>query len=326
MDEAHATGVLGPQGQRAGRRCAARRAIGLGHHPSLRQSACRHGRVCLLLGELKQYLVNRARTFIFSTALPPYMAAQMRAASNRGRRRCASEPISPLWRAFLRGKIAAMRVLPPGGAIRKSCPLCSVTMNAPCSLRRRSTQAGFGVRAIRPPTVPAGTSRLRLSLTASMRLHMLAALRGDAHCHPRASHVRRSAAVRAMSSNFFITGTDTNVGKTLLSALLVAALDGIYWKPIQTGALKAPIAKPSCSWRKCPGPRTLPECYCFDPPVSPHLAAEDGGVCIDLARIQCSGAHLGQARSSWKAPAAFSCRSTIRKRCWIWLRSSDCPW
>ena len=39
-----------------------------------------------------------------------------------------------------------------------------------------------------------------------------------------------------MTADLFVTGTDTNVGKTLLSALLVAALDGIYWKPIQTGS------------------------------------------------------------------------------------------
>ena len=39
-----------------------------------------------------------------------------------------------------------------------------------------------------------------------------------------------------MTDDLFVTGTDTNVGKTVLSALLVAALDAIYWKPIQTGA------------------------------------------------------------------------------------------
>ena len=40
-----------------------------------------------------------------------------------------------------------------------------------------------------------------------------------------------------MRRHFFITGTDTGVGKTVLSALLCAALDAVYWKPIQTGAL-----------------------------------------------------------------------------------------
>ena len=38
-----------------------------------------------------------------------------------------------------------------------------------------------------------------------------------------------------MPGDLFVTGTDTNVGKTVLSALLVAALNGTYWKPIQTG-------------------------------------------------------------------------------------------
>ena len=37
-------------------------------------------------------------------------------------------------------------------------------------------------------------------------------------------------------TGYFVTGTDTNVGKTVLSALLVAALDAVYWKPVQTGA------------------------------------------------------------------------------------------
>ena len=35
---------------------------------------------------------------------------------------------------------------------------------------------------------------------------------------------------------FFITGTDTGIGKTVLSSLLCAALEAHYWKPIQTGA------------------------------------------------------------------------------------------
>ena len=39
-----------------------------------------------------------------------------------------------------------------------------------------------------------------------------------------------------MPSRFFVTGTDTGIGKTVASALLCAALDAIYWKPIQTGS------------------------------------------------------------------------------------------
>ena len=89
-----------------------------------------------------------------------------------------------------------------------------------------------------------------------------------------------------MKESLFVTGTDTHVGKTLLSALLVAALDGIYWKPIQTGAREGTDRQTVIKLAEIPEAQTIPESYCFDPPVSPHLAAEASGVRIDLARIQ----------------------------------------
>ena len=89
-----------------------------------------------------------------------------------------------------------------------------------------------------------------------------------------------------MNESLFVTGTDTNVGKTLLSALLVAALDAIYWKPIQTGASEGTDRQTVIRLAEIAEAQTLPECYSFDPPVSPHLAAEASGVRIDLARIQ----------------------------------------
>ena len=81
---------------------------------------------------------------------------------------------------------------------------------------------------------------------------------------------------------FFVTGTDTNVGKTVLSALLVAALDGVYWKPVQTGAREGTDRESVRLWAGCPEERLLPERYCFEPPVSPHLAAREAGVRIAL--------------------------------------------
>jgi len=83
-------------------------------------------------------------------------------------------------------------------------------------------------------------------------------------------------------NGFFVTGTDTNVGKTVLSALLVAALDGIYWKPVQTGAIEGTDRNSIGLWAACPEERILPERYVFDPPVSPHLAASEAGVRIAL--------------------------------------------
>jgi dethiobiotin synthetase len=89
-----------------------------------------------------------------------------------------------------------------------------------------------------------------------------------------------------VSSDFFITGTDTNVGKTLLSALLVAALNRNYWKPIQTGACDGTDSQTVIKLAQVSPERTYRESYVFDAPVSPHLAAKEQGVTIDLEKIQ----------------------------------------
>jgi dethiobiotin synthase len=86
-------------------------------------------------------------------------------------------------------------------------------------------------------------------------------------------------------NGFFVTGTDTNVGKTVLSALLVAALDAIYWKPIQTGSIEGTDRE---TVRRLTGVREeqlVAEAYCFAPPVSPHLAAREAGVHIALGAL-----------------------------------------
>lgn len=91
--------------------------------------------------------------------------------------------------------------------------------------------------------------------------------------------------MRQNCSRFFITGTDTNVGKTTLAALLCAALDAIYWKPIQTGVREGTDRATVIRLAELPRNRTLPEAYRFSPPVSPHLAAQRAGVRIDLRKI-----------------------------------------
>jgi dethiobiotin synthase len=89
-----------------------------------------------------------------------------------------------------------------------------------------------------------------------------------------------------MPERFFITGTDTGVGKTVVSALLCAALDAIYWKPIQTGTREGTDRKTVMQLAHLPRARTFPETYRFAPPVSPHLAARRAGVRIELRQIR----------------------------------------
>src|SRR6476620_2907657 len=86
-------------------------------------------------------------------------------------------------------------------------------------------------------------------------------------------------------SDLFVTGTDTNVGKTVLSALLCAGLGHMYWKPIQTGTVEGTDRESVIRYAGIPESQTLPEAYRFEPPVSPHLAAKLAGVRIDLDSI-----------------------------------------
>src|SRR5438309_12060488 len=88
-----------------------------------------------------------------------------------------------------------------------------------------------------------------------------------------------------MRHHFFITGTDAGVGKTTLSALLCAALDAVYWKPIQTGTLEGSDRVTVTRLAGTGTDRTLDEVYKFVPPVSPDLAARWAGVEIDPRRI-----------------------------------------
>jgi dethiobiotin synthetase len=89
-----------------------------------------------------------------------------------------------------------------------------------------------------------------------------------------------------MPNRFFVTGTDTGIGKTVASALLCAALDAIYWKPVQTGSREGTDRATVMRIAGLPGERTIPEAYCFAPPVSPHLAARLANKRIDLRKIK----------------------------------------
>jgi len=88
-----------------------------------------------------------------------------------------------------------------------------------------------------------------------------------------------------MAQGFFITGTDTNVGKTILSALLCAALPARYWKPIQTGSSEGTDREQVLRWAGMSADMAAPEAYIFPDPVSPHLAARSAGAEISLERI-----------------------------------------
>jgi dethiobiotin synthetase len=99
-----------------------------------------------------------------------------------------------------------------------------------------------------------------------------------------------------MSSTIIVAGTDTDVGKTVFAAGLVAALDGLYWKPIQAGLEDETDAQIVQRLSGLPAGRVLPEIYRLTTAASPHLAAERDGIDIDVEAL--ANAPLrGQSRS-----------------------------
>ena len=81
----------------------------------------------------------------------------------------------------------------------------------------------------------------------------------------------------------FITGTDTNVGKTVVCSWLCLQAGYDYFKPIQTGSGEGrdtPLVS------RYSGAHVYPEAYCYHAPLSPHLAAAAENACIDIRTIQ----------------------------------------
>ena len=95
-------------------------------------------------------------------------------------------------------------------------------------------------------------------------------------------------------TGYFVTGTDTNVGKTVLSALLAAALDAVYWKPVQTGASEGTDREAVRKWARATEEALPLERYRFDAPISPHLASREGGVRIALDAFEFPEAPAGR--------------------------------
>ena len=84
---------------------------------------------------------------------------------------------------------------------------------------------------------------------------------------------------------FFVTGTDTDVGKTLVSAWLMTHLDACYWKPVQAGALPETDSETVRRLAEVPQDRILPEAYLLPEAMAPHEAARHAGIRIDMAKL-----------------------------------------
>lgn len=84
---------------------------------------------------------------------------------------------------------------------------------------------------------------------------------------------------------FFVTGTDTEIGKTVVSSMLTIGLGGTYWKPIQSGLQEETDTQFVQRVTELGSDHFLPENYRLNEPLSPHASAAIDGVEITMQDI-----------------------------------------
>jgi len=163
VDEAHATGVHGGGGRGLAADSEILPQVLATIHTCGKALGCAGAFVCGPV-VLKDHLINHARTFIYSTALPPYFAKQISAALKLASTMDMERQVL-LKRAS--GLILALRHVgfDTGSSASQIVPVVLGKNEDTLQAAEHLQQDGFAVRAIRPPTVPVGCARLRLSLT-----------------------------------------------------------------------------------------------------------------------------------------------------------------
>ncbi len=189
VDEAHATGVLGERGTGLCEHEDVFADVRLG---TLSKALGASGAWVATTARVRQLLVTSARSLVFSTALPPAIIAAGRAALRRVS--TDGELRARLWRSIERFTSGARQL---GFSVNADSAVFSLILGTPQAALDASQQLrdrGLLVKAIRPPTVPQGTSRLRISLSAGhTEAHVDALLEGLATLPPRAAQPVKGA-------------------------------------------------------------------------------------------------------------------------------------
>lgn len=84
---------------------------------------------------------------------------------------------------------------------------------------------------------------------------------------------------------FIICGTDTDIGKTLISSFFVKGLNSFYWKPIQSGIESQTDSQTVEKLAQVSKEKIIKEAYVFTKPLSPHWAAEIDQKTIDFDKL-----------------------------------------
>ena len=170
LDEAHAVGVYGDQGlgQAERQHLLADVDLLVGTFGKAWASV---GAFVLLHGVLRDYLLNHSRSLIFTTALPPVVLSWNLLVLEQLASFAARRDKLAMLSARLRQRLGARGLCPAGDT--NILPVMIGAADKAVHLAQEMRQLGYLVLPIRPPTVPEGTCRFRLSLTAAMEAEEL---------------------------------------------------------------------------------------------------------------------------------------------------------
>lgn len=165
VDEAHAIGVLGPEGRGVCAEAGVMPDVLVG---TLGKALGLQGAFVAGTSTLRTYLWNRARSFVFSTGVSPALAARI----GENVRRVANDDMA---RERLNGNVRRLRegfrqlgITVLEGSRGPIMPWLVGSSGAAMAISRALREEGVLVQAIRPPTVPADTARLRITATAGL--------------------------------------------------------------------------------------------------------------------------------------------------------------
>jgi 8-amino-7-oxononanoate synthase len=164
IDEAHATGVFGPQGRGLGAAFEGRDNVITLH--TCGKALGTVGGFILAPKVIRDFLVNRCRPFIFATAPSPLVAAITRAALEISRTNSERRERLAGLVAFAGNELRKRCHIEPSGS--QIIPVIIGADQAAVDMAASLQRDGFDIRAIRPPTVPEGTARLRIALTLNV--------------------------------------------------------------------------------------------------------------------------------------------------------------
>ena len=293
VDEAHSAGLLGPRGAGAWSASGAPTERLVARIVTGGKALGCMGAFVVGSQALRTLLFSAARSFLFTTGIAPSIAAGLCASIERVQGLDAE-------RARVLGlakRLASALDLPePDAAI---VPVPVGPTERALELAERLRAAGTRVHAVRPPTVAPGTARLRIVLHAHHDEAAVDALAASLLEGGWSVPEPVDAAPRGCRP-LWITGTDTDAGKTVAAAAVVHALGSLgpvaYWKPVQTGDDSDTETVRSL----VPGVDAHEPHAWFPLPASPHEAAANAGGAIDPQALDAAlDAELEARPSGW---------------------------